>query len=278
MWQSLTVTSDEGTGIRAVAKGEGHPIVIVHGGLDDGSSWHRVAQRLARRWRVARLHRRQYRLDLAASLPCTMAQEAEDVAALAASLGEGVVLVGHSSGAVVALEALVAAPSRFAGAVLYEPPIHLRPGEWDVQLAQAKAARGPGKALRVFTRDIVGLPGWMAWLIGVMATVVPRFRRLTPHQIDDAAAINDLGVRLDAYAGIDVPVVLLGGDRSPAHLGERLDALARVLPQAEKVVMPGIGHDGAMRAPDTVAKVVEDLATRAGTPQPGTPGVDSMDE
>lgn len=265
MRQTLTVTSTDGTDIRAIAEGQGRPVLVAHGGLDDGSSWHRVAQRLAPRWRVIRLHRRQYRLDLAAGLPCTMRQEADDLVALAESLGEPAILVGHSSGAVVALEALVTSPSSFAGAVLYEPPIHLRPGEWDAQLRAARAAGGPGAALRIFTRDIVKLPGWIARLIGLMVAVVPRFRRLAPHQIDDAAAINDLGVRLDAYARIRVPTVLLGGDRSPAHLGERLDALARVMPDGEKVVMPGMGHDAALRDPDAVAKVIEDLAAHVGT-------------
>jgi pimeloyl-ACP methyl ester carboxylesterase len=51
------------------------------------------------------------------------------------------------------------------------------------------------------------------------------------------SSIRQLGVRLDVYARIEVPTVLLGGDRSPAHLGERLDALARALPRAEKVVL-----------------------------------------
>ena len=35
------------------------------------------------------------------------------------------VLVGHSSGAVLALEALAAGPGQFAGAFIYEPPLVL---------------------------------------------------------------------------------------------------------------------------------------------------------
>jgi alpha-beta hydrolase superfamily lysophospholipase len=38
-----------------------------------------------------------------------------------------VALAGHSSGAVVALEALAAEPGVFAGAVLYEPPVATGP-------------------------------------------------------------------------------------------------------------------------------------------------------
>ncbi|MFI7463321.1 hypothetical protein [Nonomuraea sp. NPDC049646] len=45
-----------------------------------------------------------------------------------------------------------------------------------------------------------------------------------PRQIDDLPAIDALGDRRAAYAAIRAPVVLLGGDRSPAHLGARLRA------------------------------------------------------
>jgi pimeloyl-ACP methyl ester carboxylesterase len=64
-----SVHADDGVEVRAVEQGDGPPILIVHGGQDDGSAWRQVAERLSRRWRVVRLHRRQYRLDLAASFP-----------------------------------------------------------------------------------------------------------------------------------------------------------------------------------------------------------------
>jgi len=260
---ALIVRADDGVDVRAAVQGDGPAILIVHGGHDDGSSWRQVAELLSPRWRVVRLHRRQYRLDLAASLPCSIAREAGDVLALAEAIGEPVVLVGHSSGGVVALEALVRSPARFAGAVLYEPPIHLRPHEWDAAIGRAARLMASGRvaaAMRVHLRDIVKLPGPLAWLAALGIVASPKMRALAPHQIADDAAINDLGVRLDAYGHIDVPTVLLGGDRSPAHLAERLDALSRAIPGAAKVVLRGQGHVANVRAPGEVAKVIEDLA------------------
>jgi pimeloyl-ACP methyl ester carboxylesterase len=260
----ITTTSADGTSVRAVEQGQGPAIVIVHPGLDDGRSWDRVAARPADRFRVVRPHRRRYRLDIAAP-PCSIAQEAEDVVAVAEAVGGPVVLVGHSSGAVVALEALVASPATFAGAVLYEPPIvtgaPLGGGTHAVERAQAAVAAGrPGRAMAIFLRDIVGLPPLFARLAGMALAVDRRMRAFVPRQIDDAAAINQLGVRLHAYADVDLPVVLLGGDRSPAHLGERLDALAAVLPAAERVMLHGQGHDAHRSAPEEVARVIETLA------------------
>ncbi|MCP2324735.1 pimeloyl-ACP methyl ester carboxylesterase [Hamadaea flava] len=254
--------------VQVVDEGQGQVILVVHPGLDDGASWGKVAARLTARFRVVRIHRRQYRLDLADRLPCSIADEAAEVAALAQSFDEPVLLVGHSSGAVVALEALVRSTASFSGAVLYEPPVHLRVGEWTAAVAHAQAeiaAGRPGTAMKIFTRDIVALPGWIAGLIAMFVAFSPRFRALAPHQVDDAAAIENLGVRLDAYAGIAVPIVLLGGDRSPAHLIQRLKALQSVIPAAELVTMPGQGHDANTRAPETVAGVVEGQADKVWT-------------
>ena len=117
----IAAEAADGTSVRAFDEGHGRAVLILHGGIDDGSSWRRVAVRLAPRFRVLRLHRRQYRPDLKTGSACTMAEEVEHVTALVRAIGQPMVIVGHSSGAVVALEALVATPTAFSGAVLYEP-------------------------------------------------------------------------------------------------------------------------------------------------------------
>jgi pimeloyl-ACP methyl ester carboxylesterase len=91
---------------------------------------------------------------------------------------------------------------------------------------------------------------------------LPRLRAFVPHQIDDAAAINQLGVRLDTYANIDVATILLGGDRSPTHLADRLDALANAMPQAEKIVLRGQGHAANQKAPAALTQVIESLGRK----------------
>jgi len=255
----------DGSSVRAFDEGSGPVVLILHGGMGSVASWRRVAARLTPRFRVLRLHRRQYRLDLKTGSACTMADEVEHVTALVRAISQPMVVVGHSSGAVLALEALVASPSAFAGAVLYEPPCVIGPPLGGEALARAKAAIGAGKpaiALAIFVRDIVRMPTWTALLTGLIAPLSPRIRRLVPHQIDDCAAIDQLGNRLDAYAKITVAVVLIGGDRSPAHLGERLDALQTTLPHAERVVLQRQGHAANVFAPGKLADVIAGLADR----------------
>lgn len=239
--------------------GSGPAILIVHPGLDDGTSWRKVAAHLKDRHHVVRLVRRRYRLDLPARPMASIADEAADVVALAKTLAAPVILVGHSSGGVVALEALLAAPGLFASAVIYEAPVVTGPplgGEAGDRARKAVADGKPGRAIRIFVRDVVKVPPLVAALAGFFVALNPRMRALVPRQIDDLTAIDDLGNRLTAYAAITTPVVLLGGDRSPAHLAERLDALAAVIPHAERKVMPGQGHSAHASAPALVASLI----------------------
>lgn len=265
----FTTTSADGTSVQAYDEGTGPVVLVLHPGLDDGSSWRKVAARLAGTSRMLRVHRRQYRLDVA-GLPCTIAQEVADVLAVVHAVGAPVLIVGHSSGGIVALEALVASPSSFTAAVLYEPPVVLDEPLGGVALERASAALAagrPGRAFAIFMRHVVRLPGWVSWLVGAVVAVVPRYRRLVPGQIADNRAIDELGNRLTAYAAIATPTVLLSGDRSPAHLIARIDALAAALPNAERVTLPGRDHSAHLKAPDEVARVIADVMRRyAGHP------------
>jgi pimeloyl-ACP methyl ester carboxylesterase len=197
-----------------VDEGRGPAVLVVHGGLSDESPWAKVAAELAPRFRVVRIRRRLYRPELPVDPATDFALETADVLALAKGIGSPCVLVGHSSGAVVALETLATDPSPFRGAVLYEPPIVLDAplGNGALDRARAACARHRrGRALTVFLRDMVEIPGLLAVAAGVAAAVVPAIRVLVPRQLDDVEAINRLGRRLDAYASIRTPTLLLTG-------------------------------------------------------------------
>jgi pimeloyl-ACP methyl ester carboxylesterase len=258
----IMAISADGTGVRAFDEGSGPVIVVIHPGLDDGRSWRKVAARLSGRFRVVRIVRRHYRLDLPAPAAYSIAREVDDVLALAKAIGEPMVIVGHSSGGVVALEVLAASPGTFAGAVLFEPPVAIGPpspaGNAALQRARAAATAGkPGKAMQIFVRDVVGMPAFSAWLVRPLVAVIPRMRALAPRQLSD---LDGVGLRLASYARITTPTVLLGGERSPAHLGECLDALAAAMPGAQKVTLARRDHSAHLRAPGEVARVIENLA------------------
>ena len=87
----LTATTADGTSVRAEVEGEGRVMLILHPGMNTAKSYEKVAARLGRRYRVIRLYRRQYRLDLKTDplcgSPCTVAQEVEHVLASSRRLG-----------------------------------------------------------------------------------------------------------------------------------------------------------------------------------------------
>jgi pimeloyl-ACP methyl ester carboxylesterase len=245
----------------AEEEGTGTPILVIHGGMGDRTVWKPVTDLLKDRFRTVRLERRRYRMDLPA--PATMADEIAHVAEVAARLDRPV-LVGHSSGAVLTLEALVADPAAYAGAVLYEPPVVLgEPLSADgLVAARAALARNkPGKALTIFMRDVVRIPAPLAWMAGFLVGRHPEYRRRVVRQLDDNDAIDALGVRLGAYAKLDLPILLLGGDKSQKHLTERLDALEKALPNARRLVLHGQGHNAERRAPERVAKAIATFVT-----------------
>jgi pimeloyl-ACP methyl ester carboxylesterase len=95
-------------------EGQGEPIVLVTGAMMAASDWDRVAPHL-RQFRFVRYTRRLY-----ASVHTTremarthsLARELDDLRAVLDAVGQPVTLVGHSSGAVVALELARRDPER----------------------------------------------------------------------------------------------------------------------------------------------------------------------
>ena len=260
------VTSADGFRIPVTEQGHGRPILIVHPGGGTSAAWARVAGHLMVRFRVLRFDRRTYSVPGGVEPTATMENEVNDVLAVAAAAGEPVVLAGHSSGAVVALEAALASPAQVAGMVLYEPPVAVTEplgGDALVRAKAALAAGDPGRAMEIHLREIVQAPGL---LVRLLPLVRPLWRQVTtfaPGQIRDDANIESLGVGVDRYAALDVPVLLLGGARSPRHLRARLDALAAVLPGVDSlVILPRQGHLANARAPGKVAQIIESFAYR----------------
>jgi pimeloyl-ACP methyl ester carboxylesterase len=263
----MTIRSSDGVDVVVTAEGSGPSILVLHGGMSDEAPWAKVAAELAPRFRVTRIRRRLYRQELPADPATDFRLEVEDIAAVVATLEAPVVIVGHSSGAVVALEALLALPDAFAGAVLYEPPIPDVPLGDAGTLARARAALAAGRtgrAVRIFLTEVVQVGYPLALLVGVMTRFVPELRTYAARQIDDWDAIVRLGPSLDRYATIRTPTLLLTGDRSPAHLGERVRLVAAAMPEASVQVLAGQGHAANDRAPALVAEHIAAFATDVG--------------
>jgi pimeloyl-ACP methyl ester carboxylesterase len=270
--RELLVAGADGRPIPVTDEGQGPAVLLLHAGSADRSSWAGVAAALTGRFRVLRFDRWTYRDGHADTAPAgtdTMSAEVGDMLAVTAAAGVRPLLVGHSSGAVVALESALAAPSAFRAMVLYEPPVAVDEPLGGEALRRARAALDagdPDRAIVIHMREIAGVGRLM---VAGLRRVPPAWRVVRGHaraQITDDEAIESLGVGLDRYARLHLPVLLLGGDRSPAHMRRRLDALAAVLPRLEEVVvLQGQGHLANLRAPGEVAGVIAGFADRLGS-------------
>ena len=262
----MEVVSADGFRIPVTEQGHGRPILIVHGGGGPSASWARVAGHLTTRFRVLRFDRRTYCRPGGAEPTATMENEVNDVLAVAAAAGEPAVLVGHSSGAVVALEAALASPVQFAGMVLYEPPVAVTEplgGDALVRAKAALAAGDPGRAMQIHLREIVRAPGLFAALLPLVGPLWRQVTMFAPGQLADDVNLESLGVGIRRYAALSVPALLLGGARSPKHLSARLNALAAELPNVDSVViLPRQGHQANEWTPGKVAHVIEPFADR----------------
>lgn len=264
--RSFEVASDDGTRFAVTDEGEGRPILIVHPGGGTSQAWTLVARRLTTRFRVLRFDRRPYR-PASGEIPMeSMAGEVADVVAVASAVHERLLLVGHSSGAVVALEAAIASPEAFVGLVLYEPPVAVSSPLGGDALRRAREAierQEPGLAITIHLREIVRVPGYQVTLLRLFVPLWGRMKRLAASQIADDVALESLGVGIDRYRDLNVPALLLGGARSPRHLRMRLDSLRKVLPRVDSVViLERQGHVANVGAPSKLATIIEGFADR----------------
>ncbi|MGW8975868.1 alpha/beta fold hydrolase [Streptomyces platensis] len=261
----LVTTSTDGTSVTALDNGRGPTLLLVHGGGGDATSWDGVIRSLIDDFRVVRVARRVY--VPGASIPPTysMAVEAADVLAIAGLLDRPVLLVGHSSGAVAALEAALLAPEMFAGLFLYEPPMPTRSlvgAEAACRAREALAAGDPGEAMRIHLRDIVQVPAELVETLIADPKAQAAFAAKAAGQVADIDALDALGVGVDRFRRLDVPTTLVEGDMSPAHLRERLADLAVTLPSARVLTLAGQGHAAHLTAPEVLANAIREAAER----------------
>ncbi|WP_329122150.1 alpha/beta fold hydrolase [Streptomyces sp. NBC_01465] len=264
----LLAVSEDGTPITALDEGTreisaSRPVLlVVHPGGSDISTWDAVARSLAADFRVVRVRRRIYVSGADIAPDHSMADEAADILAVARLLGpRPVFLVGHSSGAVAALEAARAEPSAFGGLFLYEPPLPTRSLLAGVAGLRARAAIDAGdpvEAMRIHMRDVVRMPAPEVDGMFADPRIAAAFAVHAAAQITDDEALDALGVGIDRFKGLELPVTLLEGDQSPEHLRERTADLAAVLPDARIVTLVGEGHIAQLTAPDRLESAIRD--------------------
>ncbi|MFC4534538.1 alpha/beta fold hydrolase [Sphaerisporangium dianthi] len=279
-----SVTSADGTTIGYRRLGRGPGLVLIHGAMESSISHIELAEALAPDFTCYLPDRRGRGLSGPHREGHCLRTEVEDIGALLAETGARD-LFGVSAGGIIALRTALTVPT-VRRAVIFDPPLSVNGSpstawlgrherelaEGDVAAALVTGMKGTQMGPRVF--DYV--PRRLLEALTAMAMAredknagpddVP-FRALAPTLRHDVRLVIEQSGDLEAVKAMRAEILLLVGGTSPAYMRVAVDALARVLPDAERAELAGLGHSASGNAaqrgrPERVAEVIRRFLTR----------------
>jgi pimeloyl-ACP methyl ester carboxylesterase len=257
--------------------GQGPSVVCLHSNASNSGQWRALMDSLAPRFHV--LAADSYGAGKSPARPTDrpvwLRDEVELLEPAFARAGDPFALVGHSYGAAMALVAAAAQPGRVRALALYEPTLFSLleaesppPNDADgIRNAVARAAAAldagdPALAAECFIDFWMGEGAWdhtpgprkapIAASIGdVRGWANALFREPTP---------------LQAFAQLDIPVLYMVGQDSPASSLGVARLLTSALPRVEIVEFEGLGHMGPVTHPQTVNEVISRFLEKVPPP------------
>ena len=185
----------------------------------------------------------------------TLADEAERTIALIDATDRKVHLVGHSYGGGVALHVALARPDRIASLTLYEPSAFYllkQFGEGAGPFAEIRAvadlaatcvATGDERGGAMAFVDYWSGPGaWDALRPAVQDALI----RWMPKAPLDFAALFEEPTRWEALARLNLPTLIIRGERAPPPTRLIADTLPSLLPDCRLAIVASAGHMGPL--------------------------------
>jgi pimeloyl-ACP methyl ester carboxylesterase len=248
--------SADGTDISYSRVGEGPAVIIVNGAMSTAADAAPLADALARAGFTAVSYDRRARGDSGDARDSLPEREVEDLAAVVEVAGGDAAVLGHSSGAVLALYAAArGVPARHL--FLSEPPFHFGVGEPAPDLPERLQglvdADRLDEAITAFQLEGVGLPPQMVQQIRD-SPMFPALLPLAQSVVYDARLTRALSAPTDDMLAVRAPVSILLGAQTFPLLDAAARRLAELLPEAELVEVPeSIGHRAD---PEATARIV----------------------
>jgi pimeloyl-ACP methyl ester carboxylesterase len=246
------------------------PLVFVHGFACTHADWQPLAARFGADHPVFAPDLRGHGATHARPEDCSIETYGSDIAALLEGKDlKGAVLIGHSMGCRVVLQACLNAPERVAALALIDGSYRGTGGD-PAAAEQAGRAAIAADGYLVFQRRL--FEGMFLAPSALSQTIVARALRL-PEAV--GATLHPRVARWDtanmerALAAVKVPLlviqstsVIAGGKRVPLQAGASspwLDLVRRQAPQAQIEIIPGMGHFPQLEAPQAVEKYLAGL-------------------
>jgi len=275
------ITSSDGTVLRVHSIGSGPGLVVVHGAMQSGTSQLELARLLAGTRTVHLLDRR----GRGGSAPATgTATEVADLRAVLVETGAHDVL-GISSGAIIAARTALAG-DQIRRLALFEPPLALGTSvrldllpRFDAALDAGDVPRAMALAMRLAEMG----PPWVFRLPTALLAAASRrmlaaddratstdgragLREPARALRADVAIVRENADRLEDFASIDVPTLLIDGTATRPYLRAAVAGLAAVIPGARHAELAGLTHSATQNRaergrPDLVAPVLGEFFT-----------------
>ncbi|MBO0778338.1 MAG: alpha/beta hydrolase [Ktedonobacteraceae bacterium] len=248
-----TVLSKDGTPIAFDQSGQGPALILVAGATATRVAEASLAAVLSPHFTVFAYDRRG-RGESGDTAPYAVEREVEDIEALINVAGGSAFVFGHSSGAVLALEAARLLPAGITKLAVYEPPFIIDdsrppvPADYIPHLIELVSSDRRGEAVAYFMQEAVGVPAEMIdqmrqspmWpAIEAVAHTIPYDGTI----MGDTMRGNPASLR--KWASVAVPTLVLDGGASHVHMHHGAQELARILPDAQHQRLPGQDHGPA---------------------------------
>ena len=268
-----------GEHIEFADQGDGEPVLLVHGGVF--SDWFLPVTHASQlgRYRLIRIRRAGFLDGTAPAVPLSFADHARHCALLLDALGlNDAHVCGHSSGALVALQLALDAPTAVRTLTLLEPAPAgdlAEPADGEAigrLLGPAIGAAAAGDVDTAFDTflDAVGGPGGRALVERTLGRdglhlAVGQARTLT----GEVHAVTGWRFTSDDARRITQPLLLVQGGRShqlAPFAPNTVPTLAAMAPHARVVTLPGVTHLMPLQDPDGVAGLLAQFIAEHPTP------------
>jgi pimeloyl-ACP methyl ester carboxylesterase len=269
------------------------PIVLVHGLGGSHLNWCLIGPHLAAGRRVVALDLRGHGLTPGLRVNSTVQANARLLHRFIAEvIGMPVILVGNSMGGMISILETAANPDAVNGLVVIDPALPLPPQkpDWPVVgqfvlyatpglgglvVAKATSSISPEAAVQRLIQLCFADPSRAdPQMIKAEVALATRRRPATPAQASARARVflaaarsllRVIGLPQSYYArmaGIQVPVLLIGGDADRLVPVAAVRRAAARNPLWESLILTGVGHTPQLEVPDAVADAIRDWLAR----------------
>ncbi len=256
----LLVESADGTPISSESYGDGRALVVVSGALFAAERWLGVVNVLSEKRCVYVVDRRG-RGKSGDHPPYAPEREVEDLLAVLQAIPGPIDLLGHSSGAILALQVAARAPSKLERLVVYEPPVFFAEPDLIAQdlpeRLEALLANGQRDlAVETFLREgprnseesLRSLKAGPAW-----AGMVSSLGHTVPY---DSHVQRSFSADPAELVRIHIPTLMLVGGASPERMRTGAETIAARLPDAQLAELPGQQHMAMLQAPSLLTAAI----------------------